>query len=152
MAKKASEVLAPTLPEITNHAGVRIVVEAMLDSHKPLIGFQGMGDLTYMLGGIYHELPPRLVDFLRFMERVEVFVDLKLVAEMVALRDENLGSLSLSNAYQAVGVAGESEGQVHDWYFGEPDVKSALIQDGSICIHDAGRGVADCEPKRTTPT
>ena len=127
VAKKASEVLAPTLPEITNHAGVRIVVEAVLDSHKPLIGFQGLGDLTYMLGGIYQELPPRLADFLRFMERVDVFVDLKLVAELPALREENLGSLSLSNAYQAV----------HDWYFGEPDVKSALIQDGSICIHDA---------------
>ncbi|KAM7458476.1 hypothetical protein BLSTO_00773 [Blastocystis sp. subtype 1] len=137
VAKKASEVLAPTLPEITNHAGVRIVVEAVLDSHKPLIGFQGLGDLTYMLGGIYQELPPRLADFLRFMERVDVFVDLKLVAELPALREENLGSLSLSNAYQAVRAVCGSDGQVHDWYFGEPDVKSALIQDGSICIHDA---------------
>lgn len=146
MAKKASEVLAPTLPEITNHAGVRIVVEAVLDSHKPLIGFQGLGDLTYMLGGIYQELPPRLADFLRFMERVDVFVDLKLVAELPALREENLGSLSLSNAYQAVRAVCGSDGQVHDWYFGEPDVKSALIQDGSICIHDAGNDRAMCSP------
>lgn len=96
--------LEPTLPEITNHAGVRIVVEEILNSHKPLIGFQGMGDLTYMLGGIYQELPPRLADFLRFMERLDVFVDLKLVAELPSLREENLSLLSLSNAYQAVGV------------------------------------------------
>ena len=139
MAKKASELLERTLPEITNHAGVRIVVEAILNSHKPLIGFQGMGDLTYMLGGIYQELPPRLADFLRFMERVDVFVDLELVAELPSLREENLGLLSLSNAYEAVGVWRRNEDKVHDWYFGEPEVKSALIQDGNICIHDAGR-------------
>lgn len=28
--------------------------------------------------------------------------------------------------------------QANEWYFGEPSVQSALIQDGSIRIHDAG--------------
>lgn len=81
-------------------------MEAILDSHKPLIGFQGMGDLAYMLGGIYRELPARLTEFLQFMERIDTFVDMKLVTEMEALRDENLASLSLSKSYAEVRLHG----------------------------------------------
>ena len=53
ITKKENEILNPSVPDLVNHAGVRTVVEAILDSHKPLIGFQAIGDLLYMIGGIY---------------------------------------------------------------------------------------------------
>ena len=129
MTKKPSEVATRQIPDICNHAGVRRIVEAILQSQKPLIGFQAMGDLAFMIGGIYRELPKRLVDFLVMIEELKVLVDMKVIVELPFLEDEELDKCSLSKAYE----------KVHDVYYGEPDILSALIDDGNISPHDAGR-------------
>ena len=129
LTKKPSEVATRQIPDICNHAGVRRIVEAILQSQKPLIGFQAMGDLAFMIGGIYRELPKRLVDFLVMIEELKVLVDMKVIVELPFLEDEELDKCSLSKAYE----------KIHDVYYGEPDILSALIDDGNISPHDAGR-------------
>ena len=61
-----------------------------------------MGDVMYMLGGIYKELPRTLVEFLEMMEEVELLVDLKEVVEMEGLKEEDIRHCNLTNAYQQV--------------------------------------------------
>lgn len=90
-----------------------------------------MGDLAYMIGGIYKELPKRLTDFLVMMEELKVLVDMKAIVELPFLEDEELDKCSLSKAFD----------KVHDVYYGEPDVLSALINDSHISAHDAGRDI-----------
>lgn len=94
--------ISASLPDLVNHRGVRHVVEAIISSHKPLIGFQVMGDLVYMLGGIYEELPPRLTDFLQRMEELDVVVDLKAITGIPSLEEEGLVNSSLSKVYEKV--------------------------------------------------
>ena len=109
-------------------------MEAILQSQKPLIGFQAMGDLAFMIGGIYQELPKRLVDFLVMIEELKVLVDMKAIVELPFLLDEELDKCSLSKAFE----------KVHDVYYGEPDIQSALIDDSNISAHDAGK-MKNCE-------
>ena len=117
-------------PDICKHAGVRIIVEAMLRSRKPLIGFQAIGDLAYMIGGLYKELPRKIEDFLKMMEEeVRVLVDLKAITEFPFLKEEGLGVLSLEKAYAV------SE----KWDDGVPGIQSSIIRDSHINAHDAGK-------------
>lgn len=102
VTKQPRETIEPAVPEVCQHAGVRRVVEAILESKKPLVGFQTMGDVMYMLGGIYKELPRTLVEFLEMMEEVELLVDLKEVVEMEGLKEEDIRHCNLTNAYQQV--------------------------------------------------
>ena len=130
LKKKPSEVVSKQEPDICKHAGVRIIVEAMLRSQKPLIGFQAIGDLAYMIGGIYKELPRKLEDFLKMMEEeIRVLVDLKAITEFPFMKEEELGVLSLEKAYAATA----------NWDDGVPEVQSSIIHDGHISAHDAGR-------------
>ena len=94
--------IEPAVPEVCQHAGVRRVVEAILESKKPLVGFQTMGDVMYMLGGIYKELPRTLPEFLEMMKEVELLVDLKEVVEMEGLKEEDIRHCNLTHAYQQV--------------------------------------------------
>ena len=129
LKKKPSEIVSKQEPDICTHAGVRIIVEAILRSRKPLIGFQAIGDLAYMIGGIYKELPRKIEDFLKMMEEeIPVLVDLKAIAESKFLEKEGLGVLSLQKAYAA------SE----KWNDGVPELQSSIIRDGHINAHDAG--------------
>lgn len=78
------------------------MVEAILESRKPLVGFQTMGDVMYMLGGIYKELPRTLLEFLDMMKEVELLVDLKEVVEMEGLVEEDIRHCNLTHAFQQV--------------------------------------------------
>ena len=130
LKKKPSEMVSKQEPDICKHAGVRIIVEAMLRSRKPLIGFQAIGDLAYMIGGLYKELPRKIEDFLKMMEEeVRVLVDLKAITEFPFLKEEGLGVLSLEKAYAV------SE----KWDDGVPGIQSSIIRDGHINAHDAGK-------------
>ena len=102
VTKQPSERIEPAVPEVCQHAGVRRVVEAILESKKPLVGFQTMGDVMYMLGGIYKELPRTLPEFLEMMKEVELLVDLKEVVEMEGLKEEDIRHCNLTHAYQQV--------------------------------------------------
>lgn len=103
VTKLPNETISPSVPEVCRHAGVRRVVEAMLQSRKPLVGFQTMGDVMYMLGGIYKELPRTLLEFLEMMKEVDLLVDLKEVVEMEGLKEEDIRHCNLMHAYQQVG-------------------------------------------------
>lgn len=97
-----------------------------------------MGDIAYMLGGIYRELPSRLTEFLEMMEELDILVDLKTVLMMESLKEDGLMNCSLSKAYEAVCFMRELEMQMVQKDYGEPSVVSALIDNASIAIHDAG--------------
>ena len=130
LKKKPSETVSRQEPDICKHAGVRIIVEAMLQSKKPLIGFQAIGDLAYMIGGLYKELPRKIEDFLKMMEEeIRVLVDLKAITEFPFMKEEGLGILSLEKAYAASGK----------WDDGVPEIYSSIIHDGHISAHDAGK-------------
>ena len=107
VTKRPNQPILQNTPEIARHAGVRRVVEAILASRKPLIGFQAMGDIMYMIGGIYRELPARLTDFLRLMENVDLLVDLKEIVGIESLKGENLRNCSLVHAVKEVGTRRE---------------------------------------------
>ena len=119
--------LEKQLPEICSHAGVRTVVEAILQSRKPLVGFQTMGDLAFMIGSIYKALPRRLEGFFALMKELHVLVDLKTILGLECLQDLNLKQKSLSEAF----------GRLKEMDCGEPSIVSELAKEGGAA-HDVG--------------
>ena len=102
ITKKANEEITPTIPDVMKHAGVRHIVEAILTSQKPLIGYQALGDIVYMLGGMYRELPAKLTDFLQQMEELKVLIDLKTIVMNDIMKEEGVKNCSLSQIYDTV--------------------------------------------------
>lgn len=102
ITKKANEEITPTIPDVMKHAGVRHIVEAILTSQKLLIGYQALGDIVYMLGGMYRELPAKLTDFLQQMEELKVLIDLKTIVMNDIMKEEGVKNCSLSQIYDTV--------------------------------------------------
>lgn len=116
------------IPDYEQHAGVRMVVERILQSNKPLIGFQSFGDLVYMLGGIYSELPVHLRDFIQFIDNhIKLLIDLKSILVIKSISDLQMEYDSLSKVYAKTG----------DWSYPSPAIRSALITGDKVAIHDA---------------
>ena len=94
--------------------GMRRVLELMIASKKPLVGFECLLDITFTFGSMYDYLQEQLADFIPFLhERIPTLVDLKvfsydcLLCDQVILKEPAMKAIfteisSLVNAFHIV--------------------------------------------------
>lgn len=83
--------------------GMRRVLELMIASKKPLVGFECLLDITFTFGSMYDYLQEQLADFIPFLhERIPTLVDLKVILKEPAMKAIFTEISSLVNAFHIV--------------------------------------------------